>query len=113
MVSRTTVAIDDTLRKRIKKLSALLDVPQGEIIARAIAEYEQVVFNGIRSNAKQLEDKSNNKKSLKDMNEIFDAATREIWALDPETKEIQQKLLATPGTIDDYIIDSWDSGLES
>lgn len=113
MVTRTTVAIDDTLRKRIKKLSALLDLSQGEIIAKAIAEYERVVFSGIRQNVKIAKNENNDDNSMKNINDIFASATRDIWESDPETKEIQQKLLSMPGTIDDYILDSWDSGIES
>ncbi|NMC04853.1 MAG: hypothetical protein GYA24_06565 [Candidatus Lokiarchaeota archaeon] len=108
MASRSSVAIDDALRKRIKKLSALLDVSQGEIIEKAIAEFERLFFNKGR-HANEMEPQ----KSMKAAGAIFDAATHDVWESDPAIKAIQQKLRETPGSIDDYIIDTWDSGLES
>lgn len=111
MASRTTVAINDSLRKRIKKLSALLDVSQGEIIEKAIEEYEHVVFSKIKQTTRN--DKNATKNPPNDVKDVLEAATRDVWASDPETKAIQQKLLSTPGTIDDFILDSWDSGLDT
>ena len=37
----TSITISDQLRKKIKKMAALLDTSQAEIIARAIDEYEK------------------------------------------------------------------------
>jgi len=111
MASRTTVAINDSLRKRIKKLSALLDVSQGEIIEKAIEEYQHVVFSKIKQTTRN--DKNATKNPPNDVKDVLEAATRDVWASDPETKAIQQKLLSTPGTIDDFILDSWDSGLDT
>ena len=34
MASKTTVAVDQKLRKKIKKLSALLDIPQSAVIEK-------------------------------------------------------------------------------
>ena len=47
MTVKTTVAIDNDLRKMIKKLAAWLDISQGEVIRRAIAEYEKIIINYI------------------------------------------------------------------
>lgn len=47
-----------------------------------------------------------------DVQKILDAASEAIWAEDPETKKIQQKLMQGPETIVDFVIDNWDSGLE-
>ncbi len=110
MGARTTVAIDESLRKRIKKLSAILDVSQGDIIENAISDFERKVLH---SHVKGGGDDIDNIDSpSKRVEKLFEAATKEVWASDPEIKAIQQKLLETPGTIDDFIIDTWDSGLD-
>lgn len=107
MGARTTVAVDDSVRRRIKKLSALLDESQGEIIEKAIADFEQKVLRGgIAGSGEEVAPAS------KRVEELFRAATKAVWASDPDIKEVQQRLLATPGTIDDFIIDRWESGLE-
>jgi hypothetical protein len=44
--------------------------------------------------------------------EILKKATEIIWKQDPERKAIQKKLSEGPETIDDFILNDWDSGLE-
>ena len=105
MTEKTTVAIDKDLRMIIKKLAAWQDISQGEVIKRAIAEYEKVFLN----NTKSLKDKKVD--SEKEIIQVLQAATDAIWAQDPETKQIQQKLKKEPGSIDDFILNNWDYGL--
>ncbi len=45
MASKSTVAIDESLRKTIKKIAALLDIPQGEVIKKAIGDLEQKILS--------------------------------------------------------------------
>jgi hypothetical protein len=106
MTEKTTVGIDKGLRKTIKKLAVWLDISQGEVIKRAIAEYEKSVISNIRN---QDKNKNINKKEVE---KILQAATDTIWAEDPKSKEIQLKLLQGSETIDDFIANDWDSGLD-
>jgi len=107
MASKSTVAVDVDLRKKIKKLSALLDLSQGELIRQAVAEFEQKLL------------KRNGPPEKKDLNETerinlaFKEATMEVWAKDTKTKKIQQKLMEGPETIDDFILNEWDPGIGS
>lgn len=112
MLSKSTVAIDDVLRRRIKKMAAFLDIPQGEVIKRAIDEFE---FKFLRQNQEEL------KKPLQenlgfdqniDVEALYQAATEKIWAKDPITKKIQQQLAQGSETIDDFTITRWNVGLD-
>ena len=63
MTTRSTVAVNIKTRRRLKKLSALLDLPQSEIIKKALDIYEKILFQ------KALKPKSENievQKILKD-----------------------------------------------
>ena len=105
MTLKTTVAIDKDLRKVIKKLAAWQDISQGEVIKRAIAEYENTILNNEKRLKKEKAD------SEKDIQQILQEATDAIWAQDPETKQIQQKLKKEPNSIDEFILNNWDYGL--
>ena len=106
MTIKTTVAIDTDLRKTIKKLAAWLDISQGELIKRAIAQYEKVILNqGIDFDPSEKSDK-------KVIDKILQAATEAIWLEDPETKTIQQKLKKGRITLDKILLNNWDYGLE-
>ncbi len=41
----SSVTIDDELRRKIKKIAAILDTTQGEVVARAITLFEQQMGN--------------------------------------------------------------------
>lgn len=106
MTEKTTVGIDKDLRKKIKKLAAWLNLSQSEIIKRAIAEYEKSVISKIRS-------QENNKNAIEnEIEKILQTATDLIWTEDPKSKEIQLKLQQGSETIDDFIANNWDFGLE-
>jgi predicted transcriptional regulator len=109
MASKTTVAIDHTLRKKLKKLASLLDISQGEVISRAISAFEKSILSQMTEN-KQLMEESH--KTEIDVKRILMEATQKVWAQDPERKELQKKLQEGPETIDEFIITNWNSGLE-
>lgn len=106
MTVKTTVAIDSDLRKIIKKLAAWLDISQGEVIRRAIAEFEKSVIN------KNVYPNTSKGKFKKEIDTILQAATDAVWEDDIKTREIQEKLKKGPSTIDEVILNNWDSGLE-
>jgi len=106
MSSKTTIAVDKSLRKLIKKLAAWLDISQGEVIKRAIAEYEKKIL----TQNKRL-DKNDDDIKIK-IQEILKASTESVWMKDQKTKEIQQKLLKDIESLDDYLLNNWDTGLE-
>ena len=106
MTVKTTVAIDSDLRKIIKKLAAWLDISQGEVIRRAIAEFEKIVIN------KNVYPNTSKEKFKKEIDTILQAATDAVWEDDIKTREIQEKLKKGPSTIDEVILNNWDSGLE-
>ncbi len=98
MASKTTVAIDDKLRKSIKKLAAWLDLPQGEVVRRAIKAYENIVFSGKKAplNSESI--------PVDALNAQYQAATEHVWAKDPKSKKIQQRIMQGPETFDDFIL---------
>lgn len=106
MTVKTTVAIDSDLRKIIKKLAAWLDISQGEVIRRAIAEFEKFVIT------KNVYPNTSKEKVKKEIDTILQAATDAVWEVDIKTREIQEKLKKGPSTIDEVILNNWDSGLE-
>ena len=108
-MSKTTVAIKQDIRKKVKKLASILDVSQGEVIERAVNMFENSILSQFGKN-KALEADLTTEKI--DINKILEDATQKIWARDPEVKAIQEKLQTGPETIDDFIITNWNSGLE-
>lgn len=109
MISKTTVAISQNIRKKLKKLAGILDISQGEVIERALIMFEKAILLDLN------EKKISIKKSLVqdiDINKILEDATQKVWANDPECKKIQEKLQTDSETIDNFIITNWDSGLE-
>ncbi|KKL71736.1 hypothetical protein LCGC14_2091960 [marine sediment metagenome] len=106
MTFRTTVAIDSDLRKIIKKLAAWLDISQGEVIRRAIAEFEKSVI------VKNVYPNISKEKLKNEIDTLLQAATDAVWEDDIKTREIQEKLKKGPSTIDEVILNNWDFGLE-
>ena len=86
MATRSTVAVNLKTRQRLKKLSALLDLPQGEIIKKALEIYEQILFQ------KPLKSKS--KPINKKVQEILKESLLQLWEQDPERKALDLKLIA-------------------
>jgi len=95
MTAKTTVAIDRELRKIIKKLAACLDISQGEVIRRTIAEFEKSIIN------KNVYPNTSKEKVKKEIDTILQAATDAVWEDDIKTREIQEKLKKGPSTVDE------------
>jgi len=110
MTTRTTVAIDERLRKRLKKLSAWLDITQSEVIKRALTLFEKDILQ-----EKQISVNANLKirdTQKSDIEKILKEATKIIWELDPNRKIIQQKLFVGTDTLDEILLNNWKTGLE-
>ncbi|MHA1106610.1 MAG: ribbon-helix-helix protein, CopG family [Promethearchaeota archaeon] len=110
MTTRTTVAIDEKLRKRLKKLSAWLDITQSEVIKRALTLFEKKILQ-----EKQISVNANFKikdTQKSDIKKMLEEATKIIWKLDPNRKMIQQKLFVGTDTLDEIILNNWKTGLE-
>jgi hypothetical protein len=90
----TSITISDQLRKKIKKMAALLDTSQAEIIARAIDEYEKkfipsetftdpVVIIEIKKASERIYSKYPERKKrcqrLMKANDILDSISPSIW----------------------------------
>ena len=108
MTSKTTVAIDLPLEKKLKKLAIILDITQGEVIRRAVNIFEKAVLLQL-SKKRRLEKESTENINIK---KILEEATQKVYTNDPELKAIHEKLQTGPETIDDFLITYWDSGLE-
>ena len=102
---KTTVAIEKSVGKSIKRLAFLLEKSQGEIVKYAIMEYEN---NILANRANPIDDKESYELEI---NKILKAATEAVWKEDPQSKQIQLKLLKGAETIDDFILNDWDMGL--
>ena len=103
MSSKTTIAVPRQVRNRVKKLAALLNKTQGDIVQLALKDFEKNLFRGLDSHPKKEIDMERVEKILKE-------STEKVWAADPEHKAIQLKLEASGDTIDDYLIRTWDPG---
>jgi predicted transcriptional regulator len=110
MIQKTTVAIDPLLRKRLKKIGALLDISQSEVIKRAIDMFEKELLND--STKKHLKSDESNESADEKIKRILREANEKVCAEDPEHAKIQKKLYKGPITIDDVISTTWDSGLD-
>jgi predicted transcriptional regulator len=105
MASKSTVAIDDTLRKKIKKLAVILDLSQGEVINKAIQELEKKILTQKKADLISIDNGSS-------IESLLNQATLQVYESDPEFRDIQEKLFSGPETIDDFIIKNWNSGLD-
>ena len=106
MASKTTVAVDQKLRKKIKKLSALLDIPQSAVIEKAIASLEEDMIKN--KNPKKKMTSSDNI----DISKILDETTKKIWKKYPEREKNQKLLQKGSQTIDDFLLSEWITGLD-
>jgi len=108
-MNKTTVAIKQDIRRKVKRLASILDVSQGEVIERAVDMFENSVLSQL-SQKKAME--KNSSPGKRDINKILEDATQKVWDRDPEVKALQEKLQSGPETIDDFILTNWNSGLE-
>jgi len=108
MTSRTTVAIDNKLRKRLKKLAAWLDKTQAEVIKEAISLYEKEIF---KSETNQNERRSTENNLSTSLKKQLEEATKKIWDQDPKRKALQLKLMKRQDKLDEFILNHWDLGV--
>ncbi|WP_457556714.1 ribbon-helix-helix domain-containing protein [Candidatus Harpocratesius sp.] len=106
MASKTTVAVDQKLRKKIKKLSALMDIPQSAVIEKAIASLEKEMINNKNPN------KTFPQNDNIDVFKILEDATQKIWKKYPEREKNQKILQKGSQTIDNFLLYDWNTGLE-
>ncbi len=113
MSSKTTVAIKQNVRKKIKKLGALLDITQGEVIERALKLLEVEVINksSLNGDVNHTIEEGEEEDTI-DIQKILDDASRKVCAKDPVHKKNQEKMYKGNLTIDDVITSEWISGLE-
>ena len=111
MASKTTVAVDQKLRKKIKKLSALLDIPQSAVIERAIANLEEDMIKNTNLKKKMTINNKNNNNNI-DISKILEETTKKIWKKYPEREKNQKLLQKGSQTIDDFLLSEWITGLE-
>jgi ribosomal protein L10 len=113
MGTKTTVAVDQELRKKIKKISALLDITQSAVIARAVDNLEiKIMANAKKGLSQSTPVNKKTKGNTINVSKILKDATQKIWLLDPEREEIQKILKKGPLSIDDFLMDEWITGLE-
>ncbi len=106
MTSKTTVAVNQAIRKKLKKLAGILDISQGEVIEQALKLFEKSVIKKFNEENAIDQDVSD-----LDVKKVLEAARKKVWAQDPECKAIQKRLESGSETIDDFIIAQWNSGL--
>ena len=86
MASKSTVAIDESLRKTIKKIAALLDIPQGEVIKKAIGDLEQKILSeSLQTDSIDLSTENRIKQELHHYTEM-------VWEMESESKKISTKI---------------------
>ncbi|WP_457559681.1 hypothetical protein [Candidatus Harpocratesius sp.] len=74
-----------------------MDLPQGEIIKKALEIYEKFLFQ----KSSNLEKKT----SSKEVQKILNQSLTQLWKQDPERKALDLKLLSNNEDFDEYIID--------
>ena len=105
MASKSTIAVSPQTRLRLKKLAAILNQTQGDIVEQALNDYEIKIIHSLNPSG-------NSSASDDFVEKILQDATQEVWNADPIHKELQLKLKSSPDTIDDYIIQTWESDIE-
>jgi len=92
----TTVTVDDEIRRKLKRLAAMLDATQGDVIERALSLYEDQVL-GRRSQRKIPN------RVLEAMNE----ASSKIRQSDPEWARISRRIEGATIPVEVSISATW------
>lgn len=108
MSSKTTVAIDKKLRKKLKKIALFLDLTQNEVIERALSLLEQNIVSKI----KEFSSKNPSDTSKETIKNTLDIISQKVCEMDKNHKKIQDILYSGPESIDDIITTSWITGLD-
>ena len=107
--TKTTVAIDEVIHKKIKKLALLLDANQGKIVEQAINLLEQQVLDqnlNLKEKSKKIQS------DLEKVENILVDARNKVWKSDPQRKKLQLQLEKSPIQIEDVLFTDWISELE-
>ena len=80
MTSKTTVAIDQTIRKKLKKLAGILDISQGKVIERALKMFEKSILLQLRENKTEMHEST---VVDIDVKKILEEARKKVWTQDP------------------------------
>jgi hypothetical protein len=107
MGMKSSVAIDSDMRKKLKKMAAILDKSQKDIITEALQDYEIKIGFKFRNDLNSTEPEKNDI----DIEKILKHATEVVWKNNPKKKKRQMRLFSGSDTIDEIITQSWDSGL--
>ncbi|MHA1652140.1 MAG: hypothetical protein ACTSYB_18315 [Candidatus Helarchaeota archaeon] len=110
MTIKTTITIDQQVRRKLKKIASILGISQGEVIKRALNLFEKTLLDELNKNKIV---KQNLKHKKIDIEKILEDATKKVWKMYPECKKIQKILQTGPESIDNFIITEWNSGLEN
>lgn len=92
----TTVTVDDDVRKKLKRLAAVLDATQGEVIERALRLYEEQVM-GQRSK----------RKISRSVLEALKEASSKIRHSDPKWARISRTIEDTSVSLEEFVAASW------
>lgn len=92
----TTVTVDDDTRKKLKRLAAVLDATQGEVIERALRLYEDQVL-GRRSRRKI------SRRVVKALTE----ASLKIRRSDLEWARISKTIDSAAVSVEEFVAASW------
>ena len=83
----------------------MLDIPQGEVIKKAIGDLEQKILSeSLQTDSIDLSTENRIKQELHHYTEM-------VWEMDPKAKKYQQKLMAGTESIDDFMFKNWRTGL--
>ncbi len=92
----TTVTVRDELRRKLKRLAAMLDATQGEVIERALRVFEGQVLRGRlgrRASGKVLD--------------AMEEAAAKIRRSDPEWARISRTMERAAVSIDEFTAEGW------
>ncbi|MGQ4834194.1 MAG: hypothetical protein ACP6IS_09925 [Candidatus Asgardarchaeia archaeon] len=92
----STITVSDEIRRKIKRLAALLDTTQNKIVEQAISLFEQEIM------ARKREKKMKSK-----VFKILEEAERKVESEDPEWKEITRKIEKSNIEIENFISEIW------
>ncbi len=92
----TTVTVDDDVRRKLKKLAAVLDVTQGEVIERALRLYEDQV----------LHRESRSKTARKVLDALTEASSK-VRRSDPEWARVSRTIENAARSIEEFAGARW------
>ena len=92
----TSVTVHDDIRRKLKRLAAMLDITQAEVIERALILYED-----------QVSSQRSQRKASKRILEALKDASSKIRRSDPEWRRISRTIDAGAASLEKIIAASW------